>query len=118
MGEVRDRCWARAQGKEVPGRWMGKQPENWVSVLDGDGDSGTAHGSHGQRALGTVLLERMRHKRFSSNLLYFFVQETGVLLRQGDGSVVAQFADKSREGAAGPGPGEFGGSEAEKSRMG
>lgn len=39
----------------------------------------------------------MRQKWFSSNLFYFFMQEVGVLLRHGDGSVVAQFADKGRE---------------------
>lgn len=59
----------------------------------------------------------------SSNSLGFFVQEVGVLLRHGDGSVVAQFADKGRETEQGtgrartPGLGVWG-SEAEGSRMG
>lgn len=41
--------------------------------------------------MGTVLLW------FGSNLFYFFMQEVGVLLRHRDSSVVAQFADKSKE---------------------
>lgn len=55
MGEVTDRCWARAQGR---GAWQvdGKKPWNWVSD-GGDGDSGAAHVSHGERPVGTVLLE-------------------------------------------------------------
>lgn len=46
--------------------------------------------------MGTVLLEKMRQKWFRSHLFNFFTQEVGVLLRHGD-SVVAQFADTSRE---------------------